>query len=620
MTLSLSETHRPFQGIRRFDALPIAAAEGAKLLSSAEGAPIWPVANDDVRASLARMAELFDSFVVVAQPHGEGGVEHPRCGPRDERFVVSATPDADEVAALYAHLTGRRFRAAAEHSRGGAEPPAVIVAPCSALTPDFLRETYSDPEWAPGLITAETPEALLRQALLRAAAVCLSGRVPRRRTDVRPFAEFECVEEDGREVLGRLAGVAQLKQAMGSGSGLLTIHTVGDGIDAMLGPVILCPMQQLPLRSDGARPPCVAEGLCHRIGVPFVEATAREEIVAPEALAAQVLLFHACWGIQPAGSMYGPMWGYGYRLANHDRLGAMLATWQISVGAPVDTAQFECDLDGGVPLGRALAVFNRSAPAQRTGQLMCLLGDPEMRLPARGRAAAGRTVVPREGTSPEDQRQLSFLAAYLDTIGSKSSTHTAQAEARRAVALCQQRAWRGLAIDAPDEPAGSAMRATMLAFLCAHGTIPAFHWMEMGFPMSATETGERCHACGQSDREVSVRLRVAGAGSRKLVLCPRCGLTGDRPATWPRCGLVRNAKTVEASMTSPPDAWAGRLLLRTYTGTPRSRPWLAAADGRPLRSMQIGERKKLKGTGQLLLFMMSGASLYVMRTHCEPIV
>ena len=144
--------------------------------------------------------------------------------------------------------------------------------------------------------------------LLRSAAVHLCGRSGRQRVDVRPFADFSPAARH-REILGRHATRAELARALGSGSELLTIFTVGDGIDAGLGPLILCPMERMPAPSGEAAPPCVADRICHRLELPQAEALASGEIVPPEALAARVLVLYACWGILPAGSLYGSMWG-----------------------------------------------------------------------------------------------------------------------------------------------------------------------------------------------------------------------------------------------------------------------------------------------------------------------
>ena len=118
-----------------------------------------------------------------------------------------------------------------------------------------------------------------------------------------------------------------------------------------------------------------------------------------------------------------------------------MTTWQITMGAPADTEPLARDLARGTPLGKALARFNRSASARRTGQLMCLLGDPDLRLSTTVRLPAVRTPLLRNGTSLNDQRQLAFLAAYLDTIAVKHESKATHAAARNAVAAPS--GWRG---------------------------------------------------------------------------------------------------------------------------------------------------------------------------------
>src|SRR5678815_3839490 len=91
---------------------------------------------------------------------------------------------------------------------------------------------------APGLVTAPSGEALLRQALLRSAALQLSGRTSGRRVDVRPFADVGRLQLADWDIMGRRTGRSQLRRALGSGSELLTIFTLGDGLDADLGSLV----------------------------------------------------------------------------------------------------------------------------------------------------------------------------------------------------------------------------------------------------------------------------------------------------------------------------------------------------------------------------------------------
>lgn len=593
-------------------ALPVAPATGAAQMSTAFDDPIWPYGDAETLAALTHIAELFDSTVVEEQPRPAASRDLVRL--RRERIVVSARADADDVGSLYAHLTNRRFETAQDYALLEIHRPDVVVAPLDVLTPDFLRQLYSDPEWAPGLITAGSPKALLRQALLRAAAVSLCGRTSGRRVDVRHFADLGRINLGEWEILGRRAGRAQLRRALGSGSELLTIFTIGDGIDASLGSLILCPMERRPAWSKGTAPPCVVSGTCHRLQLPMAEALASGRFVPPEAIAARVLVLHACWGIQPAGSLHGPTWGYGHRLADHDRLGAMLTTWDVTIGAPADLEPLARDLARGTSLGRALARFNHSASSRRTGQLMCLLGDPDLRVSIRAQTPVVRKSPPRKGTPQNEHRQLAFIAAYLNTMMPKRESKALHAAARDAIAVCQRRAWSGLAIDAPDEPSGAAMRQAVLEFLCKHGTVPVHHWMGLAYPVSTKDSGARCLACGQFDREVSLRLRVLGAGSRKMQLCARCGLTEDRPAKMGRIGLTIEKDMACLHLLPPRGGWAAALLIRPHVGAPVFRPWPAAEDHKPLSTMPIFDQGEPQGAGQLLLFMMEGASLWVART------
>jgi hypothetical protein len=595
-------------------ALPVAHAAGAARLYTVAGTPIWPYDDAETRTALIRIAELFDA--PVAEEHPNPAPHDAIAYPRRGGIVVSAREDADEVAALYGHLTNRRMMTALDHGRLIEQSRVdVVVAPWDVLTTDFLCRLYRDPAWAPGLITGGSPRELLRQAVLRAAALALCGRLSRHRVDVRPLADHGLIKADKLEILGQQADAAQIKQALGSGSELLTVFTVGDGIDAGFGPLILCPMVQKVAEASGRTPACVVSGTCHRLQLPMMEALASGYLLSPDAIASRVLILHACWGIQPAGSLYDSGWGYGHRLASHDRLGAMLTTWQITIGSAADTEPLARDVARGMPLGQALARFNNAAASRRTGQLMCLLGDPELRVstvaPPFRRSASGET------TPREEQRQLAFLSAYLDTIVPKRESKSALTSARRAVSACLRKAWSGSAIDAPHEPSGTVVRQAVLRFLCRHGTIPTYHWMDLAYPVGSDDSGSPCLTCRQTTREVNLRLRVLGAGSRKLQLCPRCGLTEDRPATMGRIGLTFKEGVAYLHGSAPRGPWAASLLVRPHVGQPTFHPWPAGEDGRPLFEMPIFAQRELQGAGQLLLFMIEEASLWMARAQYD---
>lgn len=594
---------------RRPKSLQVAPAAGAAQIRTAGGHPIWPYGNAETLVALTHLAELFDSSVVEVQP-SEGIARIRR---RCRGVVMSVGAETGDVASLYAHLTNRRFQAARSAVDVERRRPDVLVAPPDSLTPDLLRRLYSHPGWAPGLITGGSREALLRQALLRAAASRLCGQTPGTHVDVNPLEEHGRIDLGHGEMLGGRASPAELSRALGSGSALLTVFTVGDGVDASLGSFVLCPMARKPSGGD-APPPCVSSGNCHRLQLPMADAIDSGRIVAPEAIATRVLVLRACWGIQPASSLYGLMWGYGHRLADHDRVGAMLTTWQVTIGSSSDTGPLARDLARGTRLGTALARFNHASSSRRTGQLMCLLGDPGVRIATRAQPSPALRRSPRRGRSHLDahQQQLAFLAACVETMVPSEEQKATHTIARDAIAACQRSAWSGLPL-APDDPSGRAMREAVLAFLCRHGTIPAYHWMKLASPAGAKDSSARCLACGQRDREVSFRLRVVGAGARAMHICPRCGLTEDRPAHRGRIGLTIEDGVACLHRLHVQEDWSGALLFRPLVGPNVSRPWPAAKDGRPASRAPIFDGDAQRGPGQVQLFIMEGASLLFAR-------
>jgi len=250
---------------------------------------------------------------------------------------------------------------------------------------------------------------------------------------------------------------------------------------------------------------------------------------------------------------------------------------------------------------------------------MCLLGDPDLRLfPAGPRALALRPAPTRPRPRAEDRRQLAFLAAYLDVTDPKPVSRTTHAAARSAVTACQRLVWSGLAMDAPGEMAGAVMRSAMLDFLGTHGTIPAYHWMSLGHPLHARESGRTCAACGQPDSEVVLRLRVDGSASRRLTLCPRCGLTEDRPAAAGRLDLAVSGRFALLRPSADVGALTGALLFRPHGRPAYGCPWQPSGEEPSRLAMQAFNEGGPAEAGQLLLFVMDGAALQVARTPYGP--
>lgn len=64
---------------------------------------------------------------------------------------------------------------------------------------------------------------------------------------------------------------------------------------------------------------------------------------------------------------------------------------------------------------------------------------------------------------------------------------------------------------------------------------------------------------------------------------------------------------------APRGGWAAAVLLRPYAGAPVFRAWPAASNSKPVSAMSVFGHGVPRGAGQLLLFMMEGASLRVAR-------
>ncbi len=223
--------------------LPVSNTLQNQFFLAHDGYPVWLIQNAEERRALSRVTKLFGARTetVRAKP---GAVE-----PCQER-VVALGEDVREEAALYAHLTSRQLEVVEQPlDLNTSDLPAVLVVKPSRLSVEFLDQVYAPVprEAVPGIICAEDRGDLHRQVLIRSAAASLCGALERARVDVLPTVPVGRHRASTYELLGNQASPEELHEALGAGSGVLTLMTHSDGIDAYLGPLVLCPMDRSPL-------------------------------------------------------------------------------------------------------------------------------------------------------------------------------------------------------------------------------------------------------------------------------------------------------------------------------------------------------------------------------------
>ena len=315
-------------------------------------------------------------------------------GPGQHGVVVGLGSAAAAAARLYATLTDRPYRHATDvgalaRVRARIE---VLVTTYPHLTYPLLEQLFGEPHpagLAPGLLVASSAAALRSRARQRAAGLTSGSASNGGIVEVRAVEQVGRVQFPDRVLYGARTPGPTLRRALAAGADLLAITSYSDGLDASLGDLVLC-----ALAGDARRPPvaptplCLRAATCYRLDLPIDQALGSGRLVDPDEVSARVLLFLGCWGLLASGGLTDPRWGFMDRLVGSPRIGAIITGWEVLFLTPGDVDMLVRLLANGSSLGEAVERFNGSRAAADTGNRLCLLGDPRLRLSRR--AADGR--------------------------------------------------------------------------------------------------------------------------------------------------------------------------------------------------------------------------------------
>jgi hypothetical protein len=479
----------------------------------ARGQPVWPVPDPATRAMLARLAGLFGANTRTVVPDHQPVV-------RGSERVAGLTSEVSEATELYAHLTGRlAFTLGSLDELTPGNAPAVLVLPPAGVTLDVLErvDALRLAGHCVGIICAESRAALVRQVLLRSAAAGLRGPLQRHWLDVVALGVGH-VALDSRDVLGSATEPAVVREALGTGYGVVTIVGHSDGVDAWLPGLVLCPMDR-PLPADATErlPNCRVTGVCHRLNRAIEDALASDTLLPPEGVAARVLVMACCSGALYDRSLVDPRFGLALRLASSSSIGALVTTWEIAVPRDHEIEVLSALLASGIPVGDAVVEFGKTEIATSGRFRPCLFGDPRTRIPPatlqadlfRAAKTAAPIAKPYEGSCLE----LSLL------VGASESVAAPLIDALRSAAT-ESALWRArdAAIDA----------------MVDHRFLPWEFWPSLGHGWTEIKSPYlSCGACGGPTRALRCEVRVSETRQRVLGICARCGVIADAPAGGP---------------------------------------------------------------------------------------
>lgn len=609
--------------------LPIMQSLETDFLADGGGKPIWPVRNTSEESELQSLACVFGSTIERSGASSIGSAV-----PLNDEVVIAYGEGAKEPARLYAHLTGRQyaeaksFEALKQHRR-----PAVLVAVLENVTSALLRYLYEPPiiGMATGIVTARSPEALRRQVLLRAATSFLRGPVPSPgRINLFPSLALEFIQSDGHHIIGRNAPPAVIRGALNAVTGLLSIRTHSDGVDAFLGGgLLMCPFPvAFEEPKNDLKPRCKVTNFCHRTKLPLAEALQSDLLVSPSSLSARVFLWNVCWGILPVSGNLAKVinraWGVMPRLIESSRIGAILTTWQLTISDLDSTQKLEQWICDGRPLGMSLADYLNSATARRTGHRLCLFGDPRVTLPkpAEDFSSAERKPITIFGPPPsrrsvqsKELGQLAFLRSWL-TEAVPSSLGAVQQSCRtclESVQACEHAAWLGLDINCVRPSETAKMREVILEHLSEHGIFISHNWLRLAARIRLLSPSPACFACGSHSNSYAIRLRVPLVSERRITICSYCGVIEDAPIASSLRFSLREGRYPQIEGPLPNSNWAAKLVFgSTLQEDHQAWDWPADPQGKPVKEF-IPPEPRPSGPLRVVFVFMHGAELVILQ-------
>jgi hypothetical protein len=267
------------------------------------------------------------------------------------------------------------------------------------------------------------------------------------------------------------------------------------------------------------------------------------------------------------------------------------------------------DLESGMTLGRAVARFNRSKIARRTAARLALFGDPETRAAARTRVTApprreNRRAMPRpQVTKSTELRELGFSRAYLEHGIASLTANVANCPDYLVDRIKRQLEVAKDALDRlkryelaqwraePSTPADAARAEELRRALIVDAYVrrPTDDWKQ--FAGTTVWKDFSCRACGAPGKAGVLALRIPGVSRRRVVMCPRCGVTEDMPEHVEiTLRLDASRRSCALAGALPDREWSGALIVRTRIEShDRMWTWPAGPDGRPSASMELPE-------------------------------
>jgi hypothetical protein len=580
------------------------------------GRPVWPARD---RIELSQILELCKVLGINGIEIEESNAQSISAPTIDGRGWVVGLGGESKCGRLYAHLTGRKFRDAADFDALLDGPSAeVVVLKYRFLTTQLLDGLYGETSERtrpiPGLVVAGDDNTLRRQVLLRAATAFTSGTADLRSVEFHPMGGVKPSATANRIVLSRNATPEEVRSAVSAGSSLLCVATHSDGVDANFGVLTACRMDR-PARVKTRRSTlCMETAECYRHRMSVDKFVTSDRRFDPDEIATRNFVFATCHGVLPADGMIDPRVGLLDRLLDNPRIGTIVTTWGVRTFSPVMIEPLLSAIESGVQLGEAIDGFNASKHAQAANTPLCLFGDPRAALPSGEykQPSSVHSTSPRSRTlSAEDWAELGFLRSYLAraVVHADERLQVTGQQGRHATELYES--WASLGADLEDNPSapGPVMRRAVIDFVVQLGPLIFLDWMGLG-GMKERRADQACCNCGLASSVIEVSMVNANAGARRLVTCPRCAIVQDMPRSWDLGLSVDSKGTVSLEGELPLRRWTGKLLLASQDWAASvSLDWPTGSDGALRRSFLVPRASWPAGVVKTTLVLMIGPAI-----------
>jgi hypothetical protein len=474
--------------------------------------------------------------------------------------VIGIGSEAIAASKLYAHLTGRPYRACASVNDVSASCHDVVICSTTELTAHLMYNLYvdGDPSGSPGLIFAPTKEGL-EELCFKQAAKLHKPRTPPKRVFLHPLLDYPPIERGVDVFLSGMQPLEGIMARLSTRASILSIFAHSDGIDLQLASrTYLCPFfdpaSRMPAADAGqSGPRCQVLGQCtkapHNPDMPT--ATSEEWIVPLQILRTDIGIVIGCSVVRLHDGIIDSSYSLAAGVLRQADFGAIVTTWRGDF-ARRDGAQVNSlinDLCSGTTVGKAVASFNNSQVAIEYGLKLCVLGDPcysihpdaaftRLPEPKTASLAKGRE---RSFSSRASERALLAEAINRSLQMNPAFDHVqGQALASRLSSSGSRTAPAG---EGALDPA--ALDVALLDFLSSAPWLGAFFidFIEVG---NSTEHSV-CPVCSAPARSCDFCFPMHAAGPRHVIRCASCGDILDAPCEW---RLALNLERIEKGLFS----------------------------------------------------------------------